>query len=109
MARDGAPASKSQRDGRALEHRTVDLQSQDSRLVAIIPKNARSEFRVGLSEKHGRVGIDLGFFADRGLRIRDLKTGVHIKPSLIPAVIEALREALAAYERTGGADAGDRS
>lgn len=67
----------------------------DDRLICEISKNSRETIRVTLGEFNGRqiAGIRVWFKADDG-SLRPGKAGIAFKVELLPAVAEALAEAV---------------
>lgn len=69
--------------------------------IATIPKNAREEIRVALTNYKGHELVDVRVFVESEIRADHVPTrkGIAVKPSLLPALIEALAKA---RDATGG-------
>jgi hypothetical protein len=66
-------------------------------VVATIPKNAREELRVALTEFHGYrlCAMRVYFKPEGGGDMRPGKNGLNVRIEQIPDIIEALQQALA--------------
>jgi len=63
--------------------------------LAIIPKNAREEIRIGLTEYHGHLLCAVRVFyepADSGEKLPG-KAGINVRVEQLPAIIDGLRKA----------------
>ena len=72
------------------------------RLIGTVPKNAREDVQVGLSEFRGVPFVDVRVFADMGHPDRNpTKKGVALQPDRLDALIGVLSDARAELVRRG--------
>ena len=72
--------------------------------IAIIPKNSTEEYRVKLTEYHGRCYVDARVYISEwghDHEPRPTKKGITISPNKLRAVIEALQQAEAVAREEG--------
>ena len=87
-----------QRNGANSTH---DSQRDQAQVVATIVKNSRESLRVSLDRHREHDYIDLRLYADNGVEQVPTRKGLTIRPDLLPAVIEALRQAETAARKAG--------
>ena len=71
-------------------------------MVATVPKNAREEIRLAISEYRGHTYADLRIFADTGLPERiPTQKGVTVAPERLDELLDGLQAVRAECERRG--------
>ncbi len=69
--------------------------------IAAIPKNAREELRVALTQFRGHDLIDLRIYADAQGEWIATRKGITTKVDHLPAIVEALQRAMAEARAAG--------
>ena len=81
--------------------------SDDQAAIATVPKNAREEIRIDLTEYRGHDLIDCRTYANNGVDFIPTKKGITLSISHLPALIKGLRLAESEARECGLLDAGD--
>ena len=69
--------------------------------IASIPKNAREELHVSLTEYKGHDLFDVRVFADTGEKLVATRKGITASVDHLPAIVEALQRAMAEARAAG--------